>query len=102
MANELIYKSDARRAILKADPYVSFCIDNIKPVDAVEVVRCKDCEEGIYTKPTAGVPFAYCKKWVSCVKPDDFCSYGEKLPQITEQTTDALMKMGENAHGEVW
>lgn len=43
-----------------------------------EVVRCKDCEESVYTKPTAGVPFTYCKKWVHCVHADDFCSYGER------------------------
>ena len=51
---------------------------DIPTVDAVEVVRCKDCEESVYTQPTAGVPFTYCKKWVHCVHADDFCSYGER------------------------
>ena len=102
MANELIYKSDALRAILKADPYVSFCIDNIKPVDAVEVVRCKDCK---YYQKNQYDPEGEmrCKCWCDWLPtdPDDFCSYGEKLPKITEQTMDAIMKMGENAHKQI-
>ena len=100
MSNEkLIYASAARRAILKADPSLAYVIDEVKGVDAVEVVRCKDCKhyeshrQKIYENCVRGgrlVP----------MKPDDFCSYGEKATQITDQTTDALMKMGENAHGE--
>jgi hypothetical protein len=39
MANKLIYASDARRAILKEDPKLAYCIDNIPGVDAVEVVH---------------------------------------------------------------
>ena len=40
MANEkLIYASSARGAILRADPRLSYLIDNIKGVDAVEVVH---------------------------------------------------------------
>ncbi len=40
MSNEkqLIYKDDARRAVLIANPSIAYCIDNIKPVDATEVV----------------------------------------------------------------
>ena len=37
MANKLIYASDARRAILKEDPKLAYCIDDIPGVDAVEV-----------------------------------------------------------------
>ena len=39
MASELIYKADAHKAILKENPSIAYCIDNIKPVDAVEVVH---------------------------------------------------------------
>ena len=40
MENEkLIYASAARKAILKADPKLAYLIDNIKGVDAVEVVH---------------------------------------------------------------
>ena len=41
---KLIYAGDARRAILEADPKLAYCIERIKAVDAVEVVRCKDCK----------------------------------------------------------
>ena len=37
--NQLIYKADALKAILKENPSIAYCIDNIKPVDAVEVVH---------------------------------------------------------------
>lgn len=40
MASEkLIRASEARKAILDADPKLAHCIDNIKAVDAVEVVH---------------------------------------------------------------
>lgn len=40
MENEkLIYASAARRAILKADPSLAYVIDEVKGVDAVEVVH---------------------------------------------------------------
>ena len=32
---KLIYADDARRAILKADPKLAYCIDKLKAVDAV-------------------------------------------------------------------
>ena len=35
--NKLIYASDARKAILKADPKLAYCIDDIKGVDSVAV-----------------------------------------------------------------
>ena len=38
---ELIYKDDARRAVLKENPSVAFCIDRIKAVDAVELPKGK-------------------------------------------------------------
>ena len=58
MANnkQLLYKDDARKAILKVNPASAYCIDNIKPVDAVEVVHGRwiettsaDKEYGILT-----------------------------------------------------
>lgn len=45
-SKELVYKDDVRRAILKANPSIAFCIDNIKAVDAKEVVH------GRWHKPT--------------------------------------------------
>ena len=40
------------------------------------------------------------KHWKEQFKVCPFCGAKMDLSQITEQTTDALMKMGENAHGE--
>ena len=37
--DKLIYASAARKAILKADPKLAYCIDSIPSVDAVEVVH---------------------------------------------------------------
>ena len=57
---------------------VEQAIQDAPTVDAVEVVRCKDCkwlESGKDYEP-------YCNHWKSGlyaeVKPDDFCSYGER------------------------
>ena len=84
MASELIYKADARKAVLKAAPSLAYVIDEVKGVDAVEVVRCKDCKHcKKYTNrfdPTTKermlcnriYDFAY------GVEADDFCSYGER------------------------
>lgn len=53
-------------------------LNTLPTVDTVEVVRCKDCkwiESGKSYEP-------YCNHWKSGlyaeVKPDDFCSYGER------------------------
>lgn len=82
MANEkLIYASAARKAILKADPKLAYLIDNIKGVDAVEVVRCKDCK--CAKQPRNAMLIG---EVVNCglydpmpmMRCDDFCSYGER------------------------
>ena len=39
MPRELIYKDEARKAILQTNSTFAYCINNIKPVDAVEVVH---------------------------------------------------------------
>ncbi len=52
-------------------------VDKQPTVDAVEVVRCKDCK---HTK-TDGManPAIYCKKWDRWEMPSDFyCKYGER------------------------
>lgn len=86
---QLIYKDDARKAVLKASPSSVWCIDNIKSVDAVEVVRCEDCQH--WHEETGwcnhhshfiGADGEACHPWESAnwkmFEPDDFCSYGEK------------------------
>ena len=49
-------------------------IDKIPTVDAVEVVRCKDCKH--YTPVEGGKPL--CALHTIAVTQDDFCSYGER------------------------
>ena len=52
-------------------------IDNAPTIDAVPVVRCKDCKH----TDTDGCkdPAIYCKVWDRWEMPEDgFCSYGER------------------------
>lgn len=76
MANDkkLIYADDARRAILKADPKLAYCIDKLKAVDAVEVVRCNYCKKWEYDQNFSGL----CTEWRIRTLGDHFCSYGER------------------------
>lgn len=59
------------------------------PVDAVPVVRCRDCtafeEIGKYPTNKGGTPFGYCYHWQyeqgmspNEVDGDAFCSYGKR------------------------
>ena len=95
MTNEkrLIDANDAKREIWNTDCDVfEFCdgcvtkmgitrvelddaIDRVPTVDAVEVVRCKDC---IYYHKELGYGFGQCSKCNLMPYPDDFCSYGER------------------------
>ena len=78
MANEkLIHASAARKAILDADPRLAYCIDSIQGVDAVEVVRCKDCKHWDEIKHGYG----WCcldKTQHKYAKEEEFCSFGER------------------------
>ena len=56
-------------------------VDKMPTVDAVEVVRCKECANGY--KSSASYTGMRCKKWgcydTDCdCRPDDFCSHGER------------------------
>ena len=82
MANEkLIRASEARKAILNADPKLAYCIDNIKAVDAVEVVRCRDCKHlqyGYQCYNPLGMSLNNDVDAYVLVNEDDFCNYGER------------------------
>lgn len=50
-------------------------INKIPVVDVVEAVRCKNCKHYVHSE------LCYCrnkKGLTDIVKPDDFCSYGER------------------------
>ena len=56
-------------------------IEYAPTVDAVEVVRCRECTNGY--ESSCGSTGMRCKKWgcydMNCdCRPDDFCSYGER------------------------
>ena len=52
-------------------------IDDAPSVDAVEVVRCKDCKQYSCAK-TNRKGYRICPASGMEIKPDDFCSYGER------------------------
>ena len=58
---------------------IEFAIDTVKqakPVDAVEVVRCRDC---LYWEEYDGEMFCLCDaNLMTDTAADDFCSYGER------------------------
>lgn len=48
-------------------------------VDAVEVVRCKDCTHyGFTDNRVPKEQVWWCYKWSNVMRENDFCSYGEK------------------------
>lgn len=49
-------------------------INNAPTVDAVEVVRCKDCKKWEYDENFSG----WCVEWRRRTLGDHFCSYGER------------------------
>ncbi len=51
-------------------------VHSIPAVDAVEVVRCKDCV--CYPKEYAADTWNFCSGTADDMKPDDFCSYGQR------------------------
>lgn len=85
--NELIRRSDLRDALYDADAitFRGLAILNTFPtVDAVEVIRCKDCEHRFYNEDMG--MFA-CDCWgggFDGVRDDDFCSRGERKDDETD------------------
>lgn len=58
-----------------------YYICNAPTIDAVEVVRCKDCMfSKVYQNDSSGVMGRFCEAFtqVRMVSDDDFCSYGER------------------------
>lgn len=51
-------------------------IHSAKTIDAVEVVRCKDCKYGDPNERYGCTAYHYRKYETHDMKPDDFCSYG--------------------------
>ena len=87
MANEKrLIDANALRAVLKNEEcdceVFPWALDNAPTVDAVEVVRCKDCL--YYTEEKKRCDHQCLDYDVECydhwleMEPTDFCSYGER------------------------
>ncbi len=90
MTDEYIRREDALKGkktgtfangiCLVAEPCVTVeYIESLEPADVVPVVRCRDCRylhkdfsNGIYPNKK------WCSRITEYIKPDDFCSYGER------------------------
>lgn len=57
--------------------YATLILREASTVDAVEVVRCRDCKHYEIHKPKV---LENCERngYIIPMKPDDFCSYGER------------------------
>ena len=67
--------ADEIEALLKAND----ALWEIPAVDAVEVVRCKDCiHHQIMENKKSFMYWHNCKLWCADIAEDDFCSYGER------------------------
>ena len=77
MAREPYYQHDGE------DYYVgiadaSGAVAESPTVDAVEVVRCKDCKEWLRNRGVADSPNGHCFYHETHMNGYDFCSYGER------------------------
>ena len=75
-----VYTVDGVQSMLEA-------IDIAPTVDAVEIVRCKDCKHYMPQKKSAHWQNRanYCNRIVTIkTQPYDFCSYGERKNEVDE------------------
>ena len=64
-------------------------IDAQPTIDAVPVIRCKDCEDCTETKLYDGQRWNYCMRLRCVVKENDFCCWAErKYPKIKAKVTE--------------
>ena len=77
------YYEQGRMEAAKDYSFVQTVLLSAPTVDAVEVVRCKDCKSCMFCYPEKQIgkeatPGWYCKDQKGYRRPDDFCSYGER------------------------
>ena len=65
-----------RSAVIRLTEKYREIILNAKTVDAVEVVRCRDCKK--YREPFCMINDTNKDGWLVNARPNDFCSYGER------------------------
>ena len=90
-ANTIIYKKSKFDTVYRS-PDMSLChekrtlewvakedIDEMPTIDAVPVVRCKDCKYMTEHYDTDGnAPYWICSEWDSGTDYDGYCHYGER------------------------
>lgn len=67
--------------------FADVCVATAPTVDAIQVVRCKDCVHWDDDPDTYGSdygPKGKCMKSFETMCADDFCSYGEKKDEANE------------------
>ena len=62
-------------ALLARDTQIVF---DAPTIDAVPVVRCKDCKHCIWFEEYAGSYYPFCTTYAGHIGENDFCSYGER------------------------
>ena len=72
----------------KYSPYLHFLdvaatIERMPTIDAVPVVRCKDCASFRYSGMGGDNGITYCSMGIE-MQPTDFCSYGEREDDETD------------------
>ena len=84
MADRLISVPAARSHInaVVADPILKACmhnvLDGLPAADAVEVVRCKDCDYKVFDEESQEYYCNHAFGMYGEIKDNDFCSYGER------------------------
>jgi hypothetical protein len=73
------FKAQGRNSVVEDYNFVQTVLMTAPTVDAVEVVRCKDCKHFVQSEPYDPCE---CMKWtikwgVAYTQPNGFCSYGE-------------------------
>lgn len=67
---------DADRLIRNRSMFTWYDIQNAPTIDAVEVVRCYECN--FCVKDPCDYEFPYCAEHSMYVQLEDYCSYGER------------------------
>lgn len=84
MANEkLICADDVRREILAEDPKLAYIVDRVKPVDAVPVTRCRDCDN-----TCEGNTGLICLMWGVGTSPNGWCYQAERKDNENRKAAD--------------
>ena len=71
--HDLIYRDDLIKSLPVDWPTTVLAIEEAPAVDAVEVVRCRECK---YHNDTSVTEYEHCCLIGQTVRYDDFCSYG--------------------------